>query len=112
LDPDDLDEICELASSEIIKLENIDNTPISTCGCPNPDPDDPDLEITIEQCSDAVCSNLEGPQILAPGSSRVSYGDGLVGSRCRKETTCEVPPLGGDLVCKTKKICKKKKNRD
>ena len=56
LDPGDLEEICALAPFEIIKLENIDNTGISTCGCPNRD-------ITVEQCSDAVCSNF-GPQTL------------------------------------------------
>jgi hypothetical protein len=102
LDPDDLEEICALAPFEIIKLENIDNAPISTCGCPNRD-------VTVEQCSDAVCSNF-GPQTLDTNASRVSYGDGLVGSRCRKETTCEIPPAGGVVECTTKRICKRDNN--
>jgi len=91
-----LKEICESGNFDIVRLENIDNTPPITCGCPG---------ITVEQCSDAVCSNF-GEQILDTDASRVSYGDGLKGSKCRKETTCLVPPIGGDLVCETKKICK------
>lgn len=99
LQSEDLEKVCAASQSDIIRTENIDNNAISICGCPN-------RGITVEQCSDAVCSNLEGPQILAPNASRVSYGHGLQGSTCRNETICPDPPIGGDLVCQTVKICK------
>ena len=97
-----LEEICEFAPFQYMRLENILNTDenfaVSFCGCP-------DRKITVEDCSDPVCTD-KGSQTLAPDASRVSYGDGLEGSKCRKETTCLVPPIGGDNVCETKRTCK------
>ena len=98
LDEAQVEQVCAFAPFEYMRLENILNTDenfaLSYCACP---------DVRIEECSDSVCSDL-GEQILAPDSSRVSYGDGLVGSTCKKETV--YIQVGGDTVPYTVRVCK------
>jgi hypothetical protein len=99
LSDDDLKMICALTKSyDYVRLESITNTPpVGICGCA-------DREVKVETCSDAVCSNLGTQELAANNASRVSYGDGIHGSHCRKETVCN--GVGGDVVCETVRICR------